>query len=218
MNASTGILAVSGFFSAEIDRQLPMATETEADERSLILKARRGSGDAIAALVERYSPGLFRYLISLSGDPALAEDLLQDTWLRVMERLNSYRTGRPFRNWLFAVARNRAFDVLRQRSRQLQRVQTGATEHPASPAEELPDPQPSTLERLAESDLARCVMEAMKTLPAVFREVLTLRFEQGLEIGAIARILGLSVSAVKDRLYRGLNQLRTRTERLAKHG
>lgn len=195
-----------------------MATDTEAEEQSLILLSRRGNGDAIAALVERYSPGLFRYLARLTGDPALAEDLLQDTWLRVMEGLDRYRLGQPFRNWLFAVARNRAYDILRQRARQFQHSQTRATGHLADPAEELPDPHPSVLERLAESDLAQCVMEAMKNLPAVFREVLTLRFEQGLEIGTIARILGLSVPAVKDRLHRGLDQLRSRTERMAKHG
>jgi RNA polymerase sigma-70 factor (ECF subfamily) len=114
MSAMAAILTLSGFFSAAIGRPLPMARDTEADDRTLIRQARRGSRDAIAALVERYSPGLFRYLLSLSGDPALAEDLLQDTWLRVMERLDSYRPSYPFRNWLFTMARNRAFDVLRQ--------------------------------------------------------------------------------------------------------
>ncbi|MBP1599750.1 MAG: Sigma-70, region 4 [Acidobacteria bacterium] len=88
----------------------------------------------------------------------------------------------------------------------------------ANPAEEVPDPNPSVLEKLAEADLAQFVMKAMKSLPAAFREVLTLRFEQELDIGAIARILRLPASAVKDRLYRGLDQLRLRTERLAKHG
>ena len=195
-----------------------MATDTEADERILILQARRGSRDAIAALVAHYSHGLFRYLLSLSGDPALAEDLLQDTWLRVMERLDSYRPGYPFRNWLFAVARNRAFDVLRQRSRRLPHWRADTAEGLANPAEEVPDPNPSVLEKLAEADLAQFVMKAMKSLPAAFREVLTLRFEQELDIGAIARILRLPASAVKDRLYRGLDQLRLRTERLAKHG
>jgi RNA polymerase sigma-70 factor (ECF subfamily) len=218
MSALAGILTFSGFFSAQIERQLPMATDTEADERILILQARRGSRDAIAALVARYSHGLFRYLLSLSGDPALAEDLLQDTWLRVMERLDSYRPGYPFGNWLFTVARNRAFDVLRQRSRRLPHWRADTAEGLANPAEEVPDPNPSVLEKLAEADLAQSVMKAMKSLPAAFREVLTLRFEQELDIGAIARILRLPASAVKDRLYRGLDQLRLRTERLAKHG
>jgi len=195
-----------------------MTTDPVVDDKIQVDEARRGSRDAIAALVGHHSPGLFRYLIRLSGDPVLAGDLLQDTWLRVMERLNSNRPGHPFRNWLFAIARNRAFDILRQRSRRLQREPAGAAEHPTNPAEEVPDPHPSILEYLAEADLARCVRKAMETLPVVFREVLTLRFEQGMEIGAIARILGLSASAVKDRLYRGLDQLRLRTERLAKHG
>lgn len=195
-----------------------MEIDPLADDRIQVDEARRGSRDAIGALIERYSPGLFRYLIHLTGDPLLAEDLLQDTWLRVMERLDSYRRGHPFRNWLFAIARNHAFDILRQRSRRLLREPAGAAERPANRAEEVPDPHPSILECLAEADLARCVRKAMGTLPIVFREVLTLRFEQGLEIDAIGRILGLSASTVKDRLYRGLDQLRLRTERLTKHG
>jgi RNA polymerase sigma-70 factor (ECF subfamily) len=100
----------------------------------------------------------------------------------------------------------------------MQHKPSGTAERPANPAEEMVDPHPSVLEDLAKADLPRCVRKAMETLPAVFREVLTLRFEQGLEIDAIGRILGLSASTVKDRLYRGLDQLRLRTERLAKHG
>ncbi len=134
-----------------------MMTDPAADDRILVDDARRGSRDAIGALIEPYSPGLFRYLIHISGDPVLAEDLLQDTWLRVMERLDSYRQGCPFGNWLFAIARNRAFDVLRQRSRRLQSESAGAAERPANPAEEVPDPRSSVLEDLAETDLARCV-------------------------------------------------------------
>jgi RNA polymerase sigma-70 factor, ECF subfamily len=84
-------------------------------------------------------------------------------------------------------------------------------------AEAVPDPHPSVLENLAETDLAQCVVKAMKSLPAIFREVLTLRFEQEFDIRAIAGILGIPVSSAKDRLYRGIDQLRLRAERMARH-
>jgi len=217
MNHVAGTLAGSAFCSVRTEWHVQMTTDPSGDERVLVREARSGDGEAIGSLVERYSPGLFRFLIRLSGDRALAEDLLQDTWLRAMEHLDSYRPNQPFGNWLFGIARNRALDVLRQQSRRRPHRQIAAMGDEKRPAEEVADPGPSILDCLTELDLARCVFQVMKTLPVAFREVLSLRFEQGLEVDAIARALGLSSSAVKDRLYRGLDQLRMRTRRLTKH-
>lgn len=217
MTVSADIPIASAVFALVGERHIEMTPGTEEDEPIWLEKARRGNGEAIEALVERYSPGLIRYLIRLSGDRALAEDMLQDTWLRVMEHLDSFRPGNSFRAWLYAIARNRAFDILRQRSRHLQNGQGVTADRGESLFEEVADPGPSILEQIAEEDLTRYVLRVMQTLPLNLREVLALRFEQELEIVAIARVLGLSPSAVKDRLYRGLDLLRLQTERLIRH-
>jgi len=218
MTVSADIPIASAVFALVGKRHIEMTSGPQADEERWLAEARRGNREAIEALVLCYSPALIRYLIRLTGDRALAEDMLQDTWLRVMEHLDSFRPGHSFRAWLYAIARNRAFDILRQRSRRLQNEQGVTADSEEILSEEVADPGPSILEQIAEEDLARCVIRIMETMPVALREVLVLRFEGGLEIGAIARVLGLSPSAVKDRLYRGLDQLRLQTERRIKHG
>ena len=138
--------------------------------------------------MERYSPRLYRYLVRMVVDQALAEDLLQDTWLRVVERLDRYNPALPFVTWLFAVARNAAIDVLRQRARQARLLGREATAWENSegevvdPLEQAPDDTPSVLDVLAERDFEERVAGLFAKLPLHYREVLTLRFHEGLQM------------------------------------
>ncbi|MBI4466194.1 MAG: sigma-70 family RNA polymerase sigma factor [Acidobacteria bacterium] len=193
------------------------ATATDAE---LVAYIRRGGGEGIAPLVERYSPRLYPYLVRLVNDTALAEDILQDTWLRVVERLDGYDARQPFVVWLFAIARHRAIDTLRQRARQARGLG-----HPAEPAEneegerlepleQVAAEGPSPLERLAERELEQRVTAAFASLPRHYREVLTLRFQEELRLDEVARLLGLPLSTVKTRVQRGLILLRQRAEGL----
>jgi len=79
-----------------------------------VAQLRRGDLDALAALLARYQNRLYRYLLRLVREPATAEDLFQQTWLRVAERIRHYDSRRSFEAWLFAVARNLAIDHLRR--------------------------------------------------------------------------------------------------------
>jgi RNA polymerase sigma-70 factor (ECF subfamily) len=173
-------------------------------ERELT-RLRRGDVEAVAALMERYQHRLYRYLLRLVRQPATAEDLFQQTWLRVMERIQSYNPQRSFEGWLFALAHNLAIDFLRRyRPESLDdplpsgdsRVETmagsgrGALEH--------------LLARERAGRLAECVVE----LPVVFREVLTLRFEEEMQLDEIAAVLALPLGTVKTRLHRALKHLR----------
>ena len=116
---ATADLSMGGIFTGFLRfEKLRVQISSSATDKELVQLARRGQTDAITLLVERYSPRLHRYLIRLAGSPTLADDLLQDTWLRVMERLDSFRPDRPFAPWLFTVARNRAIDILRKQNRQ----------------------------------------------------------------------------------------------------
>ena len=197
---------------------LPTATDSE-----LVAFIRRGESRAVAVLVERYTPRLYRYLVRFLGtsetDPnALAEDILQDTWMRVMERIHHYDPGQPFGVWLFAIARHRAIDLLRQQARQVRhlgsrsRVWENEEGELYDPVENLPASSPSVLEELAEADLSERVAGLFESLPAHYREVLTLRFHEDLELQEIARLLCVPLSTVKTRVQRGLVLLRRRAE------
>src|SRR5271169_5255301 len=88
--------------------EAPVGVEDE------LSRLRRGDPEALGALVERYQHRLYRYLCRLVSDPAAAEDLFQQTWLRVAEQIHRYDEGRNFDAWLFRVAHNLAIDSLRR--------------------------------------------------------------------------------------------------------
>jgi RNA polymerase sigma-70 factor (ECF subfamily) len=173
-------------------------------------RLRRGDPDALAAAIARYQHRLYRYLLRLVADPATAEDLFQQTWVRVMERLRLYDPRRSFEAWLFAVAHNVAIDYLRK-------------SRPESLDETLPSGQarvdglaatgPDALECLLDWERAEAVAAAMCRLPAIHREVLTLRFEEDLKLEQMAEIVQLPLSTVKSRLRRALDGLRSSLDR-----
>ena len=218
--AATNAVATPFFLERAITCGNAMVRAASTDNE-LVGSARRGEGEAIARLVDRYSSRLHRYLTRLVGEPSLAEDILQDTWLRVMDRLDHYDPARSFAVWLFRVGHNCAIDVLRKQSRQ--GVFVGAQENeegePRDPFEQMPDRGPSALEQLAAEELQAKVAAAFADLPQHYREVLTLRFHEELRLEEIAQVLGAPLSTVKTRVQRGLELLRRRVETLGlSHG
>src|SRR3984957_20662125 len=79
-----------------------------------VVQLRRGDPDALATLMARYQNRIYRYLLRLVRQAADAEDLFQQTWIRVAEKIRSFDTSRNFDAWLFTLARNLAFDHLRR--------------------------------------------------------------------------------------------------------
>jgi RNA polymerase sigma-70 factor (ECF subfamily) len=182
------------------------ATLSAVDE---LAKLRRGDPDALAAAISRYQHRLYRYLLRLVADPATAEDLFQQTWVRVMESLRRYDARRSFDAWLFAVAHNLAIDHLRKsRPQSLDEMQpSGHTR-----ADGLAETGKDALECLLEWERADAVAAAMCRLPAIHREVLTLRFEEDLKLEQMAEIVQIPLSTVKSRLRRALDGLRNSLE------
>src|SRR6266566_6883247 len=80
------------------------------------VRLRRGDPDAFDALLTRYQNRLYRYLLRLTGNTAVAEDLFQETWLKMITHIHRYDERRPFEPWLYSVARNLAIDHLRKTS------------------------------------------------------------------------------------------------------
>jgi len=174
-----------------------------------LTRLRGGDVDAVVALMERYQHRLYRYLLRLVREPATAEDLFQQTWLRVMERIRSYNPKLSFEGWLFAVARNLAIDNLR-------RYRPESLDDPLpsgdSRAELLAGAGPGALQQVLAQERAGRLAEAVAELPLIFRDVLTLRFEEEMQLEEIAATLALPLSTVKTRLHRALKHLRQHLE------
>lgn len=164
-------------------------------------RLRRGDPAGLTGLLERHQDRLFRYLWRLTGDETVAEDVFQQTWLQVAERVSRYDGGRPFAPWLFTVARNLALDHLRRtRPDSLDDV-----EEPAAPGL-AGDP----LALASAAERKERLSRALGQLGPLDREVLTLRFEDDLPLPELAAVLAVPVPTAKARLYRALARLRGR--------
>ena len=169
------------------------------------LRLRKGDTEVLGRLVERYQHRLYRYLLRLVSRPSTAEDLFQQTWLRVMERILYYDPRRSFEGWLFAVAHNLAIDHLRRRQPESldEPLPSGETHSDLTRSDD-----PGALELLLSKERAGCVLDAVSELPVPFREVITLRFEEEMKLDEIATVLDLPMGTVKTRLHRAMKALR----------
>jgi len=178
-----------------------MERETQVIARGL----RRRDPEILDRLIERYHYRLFRYLLCLSGNRETAEDLFQETWLRVLERGTQYDGKSKFEAWLFTVARHLVIDL--QRRRQFRFLDLLDAESDAQPPTIVQD-QPSALERVAQRETSEWVGAAMAGLPASYREVLVLRFQEDMALEEIAEVVSAPLPTVKSRLYRALEAMR----------
>ena len=171
-----------------------------------ILAVQNGDPEAFASLLGRYQNRLYRYLLRWVHEPASAEDLFQQTWMRVIQNIRRFDAKRNFDAWLFAVARNIAIDYVRRR-------------RPASLEEPLGDDfflsdalatgAPGPLDQVLRSEKIESVRRALESQPPVYREILSLRFEEEMKLEEIAEVLSVPLGTVKTRLARALERLRT---------
>lgn len=158
----------------------------------------RGEEAAFESLYARHAPGVLAFLGRMVRDPALAEDLLQTTFLSVVRARGRYQPGTAVRSWIFAIAANAGRDALRRRRA---RHEDLAAEVPADAASHVPAP-------ISDPSAARAVQDALMRLPVDQREAVVLHKMQELSFEEIAAALGISAGAAKVRAHRGYVRLR----------
>ena len=169
-----------------------------------LASAQGGDEIAFACLFRDVQPALLRYLHVITPD---AEDVAGDTWLQVVKSLPGFRGGEDaFRAWLFTIARHRAVDASRSRSRRPD-VPLAVTEAPEQPA------GLDTADLALEAISTRWVMDVIKTLPREHAEIIMLRVVAGLEATDVARIVGKTPGAVRVTAHRALRRLAEVAER-----
>jgi len=178
----------------------------ESDTERIALGLRRKDVAVLETLVGQYQYRLVRYLVFLLGRRDGVDDLVQETWLRVLERGDTYDGRYRFEPWLFRVARNIALDVMRKRP--MFSLDSNEDIFRSSPASS--EPSPYTL--AARTQYAERLAHSLETLDPVFREALMLRFQEDLSLHEISAIVGAPVSTVASRIYRGLAALRPQFE------
>jgi len=177
-----------------------MESETSVIARGL----RRRDPELLDRLIEQYQHRLLRYLIYLTSNRELAEDMFQETWIRVLERGHQYDPKYEFSTWLLSIARHLTVDYLRRKKPAsldgLLNEEEGASLDP-------PDLRPSALQLIARQEQAVQISAALVGIAAEYREAIVLRFQEGLALDEIAAVTGAPLGTVKSRLYRGLNAL-----------
>jgi len=186
-----------------------MNAEAPDTAESALAGLKRGDSRALETVMGQYQHRLYRFLLRLTQDTAAAEDLFQQTWLRVIEKIGRYDARREFTPWLFAVARNLAIDYLRQRR---ETSLDAPQESGIAPGERLAAAGLDPLEQLLEFERGSMLAAAISELPVIHREVLTLRFEEEMKLEEIAEISSIPLSTVKSRLLRAMQSLRGRLQ------
>ncbi|MDR3623267.1 MAG: sigma-70 family RNA polymerase sigma factor [Paludisphaera borealis] len=164
-------------------------------------------------LVHRYERELFRYLARYLGDPSLAEDVFQNTFLQIHLKRGLYEDGRPFRPWLYAIATHQAVDTLRKVGRHPtvsldQRLAPAqADSESGSLLDMLVNDDSGPLADLQEQERQQWVRDSIERLPDSLRQTLILAYHQDLKYREIADILKIPVGTVKSRLHAALAKL-----------
>ena len=186
-------------------------TEQAQQENAAIAHGlKRQDTQLLDHLIEQYQHRLLRYLLFLTGKREVAEDLFQETWMRVLLRGGQYNGKARFDTWLFTIARNLVIDLSRKRT-------TLSLDEMTEPHEderpfEVVSHAASPLEHLQSGETASHVSAALLRLEPNYREVLVLRFHEELSLEEIATVTRAPLSTVKSRLYRGMAALKPHIE------
>jgi RNA polymerase sigma-70 factor, ECF subfamily len=156
-----------------------------------------------AALFERYHDRIYGYVLHLVKNPAEAEDLTQDTFLRAYERRDTLRNPLAVRGWLYQIATHLSLDRLRQRRPQV----SMDSEEGAARVAPIASGSPSGLEITERKETSACVQRCLDFLPDNYRAVILLHEAHSLTAAKIADLLGVTVMTVKTRLHRARRKL-----------
>jgi RNA polymerase sigma-70 factor (ECF subfamily) len=178
-------------------------TEVASDE-ALMERFCDGDSRALEALFERHSRGVHGFLTRMVRDGALADDLLQTTFLSVVRSADRYERGAKVLPWLLTIAGNAARDTLRHKRQQVEML-----------VEVPPSREPSMTPEHSDPAARKLIEAAFAEMPEQQREAVLMHKLHGLSFDEIARALGISETAARIRAHRGYEKLRHLLEKLS---
>jgi RNA polymerase sigma factor (sigma-70 family) len=173
-----------------------------ASEQEQIAQARAGNAEAWGELYRQYAPPIFRFCRRAMHTREDAEDATMDIFIKVRQKLSQYDSSRPFSAWLYTVAANHCWDLLRRRKGR-QDLETGEIENMP-----LEHPDPGQLEQLIDKSTSQEVRRALDQLPSRARMALVLRYYADMSYDDVAATLGVRRAFVGVVLLRARHQLR----------
>ena len=192
------------------------AQDEQVREENLAISAglKRQDAGLLDELIVSYQHRLLRYLLYLTSNREMAEDLFQEVWMRVLVRGGQFNGKARFGTWLFTIARNMVIDQKRKRTvSSLDEMLEGKSEDDRPMSFEVAGDEPSSFDRFASLEDRERIAGALMEMDTLYREVLVLRFHEELSLDEISKVTRAPLSTVKSRLYRGLAAIRPKLER-----
>lgn len=184
----------------------PRTGQNSVSDSELISLVTQGDQDALAVLYERYSRAVFSFSLRIVGDTQVAEEILQEVFVRVWQQGGSFQAARgTLITWLLSITHNLSIDEVRRRKR---RPQKAESEEPESILAGLPDEGLGVEEEVWLSSLRISIQDALRQLPSAQREAIELAYFQGLTQREIADTLGEPLGTIKTRMRLGMLKLR----------
>jgi RNA polymerase sigma-70 factor (ECF subfamily) len=178
---------------------------SDRPDEELMLAYRAGDAAAFDALYARHRGGVFRYLRRHTGNPAAADELFQDVWMKLIDARGRYEPQAKFTTWLYTIAHNRLMDHFRAASR----VQLASYDDPEDdPLDDVPANDPQPQDQLERKQTAARLLAALDALPTAQREAFVLQQEGDLSVEEIAQATGVTRETAKSRLRYALAKLR----------
>ena len=176
-------------------------------DQELVVRIRGGSAEAFGFLVRRYERPIHGLVRRMVRDPVLAEDIAQEIFLKAYNNLERYDPHRPFKSWLFKIAHNATIDHLRRKRLPTVPLEAQGREGDES-WEVLPAPAADQPHQVLERrNILSGLDRALSRMPDQYREILLLRFQQGLAYHEIADVTGQKMGTVKIQLHRARKRL-----------
>jgi len=180
------------------------------NEDVLVAEARAGNADSFATLINQYDRHIYRLALNITGNPEDAEDVLQDSFLKAYSNLGQFQGDSRFYTWLVRIAVNEALMKLRKRrgASWVSLDEAGEGDDRSLMPREVEDWTENPERSYAKTELRNILNQAIEKLEPQFRTVFVLRDVEDFTTDETARMLGLSVPAVKSRLLRARLKLR----------
>ena len=192
---------------AELRSELATATDQE-----VVVLAKSGKDAAYRELVRRYERPVFSLIYRMVRDRELAEDLAQETFVKALNAIESYRPEFKFSSWIFKIANNAAIDHLRRRELDTLSLDGSPNAETADAVEatalQVSDRTETPLEELEARELGGAIEVAIGRLRPEYRACILLRHVEGRPYEEIAEMLSLPLGTVKTYIHRARNELR----------
>ena len=176
-------------------------------ERDLIEQARTGDTAAFEALVSMHAPYVYNVALRTLTNASDAEDVTQETFVRVWRSLNNFRGDAQFRTWLYRITTNLCYNRLPHLKRELEQL---AIQDDADDEIALPDEQQQVEQDVVSDELRQQLELAINDLPEAYRLLISLRHIQGMSYAEIVEATGMPLGTVKTGIFRARRDLRVR--------